>query len=134
MTPAEIALLDAFENLEIPAPEFRHADHVRVAFAMLDKYDFADACSRYVNTIKRMAEAVGVPEKYNATITFAFMSVIAERKAFSDAEHAEAFMMANPDLLGKDVLSGWYSKDRMTSAIARSQFLLPDKPMSDTHA
>lgn len=119
-------LLDRFEALEISAPDFHHADHVRVAYAMLDRYDFAGACSRYAQTIKSMAEAVGVPEKYNATITFAFMSVIAERKATSDSRDPESFMAANPDLLSKDILLNWYSGDRLTSSLARSQFLLPE--------
>ena len=128
MTHAEQMLLEQFENLHISAPDFHHADHVRVAFIMLNKYDFVDACSRYANTIKSMAHAVGVPDKYNATITFAFMSVIAERKAYLEVENTEDFLTKNPDLLRRDLLSVWYSKDRMTSAMARSQFLLPDKP------
>ena len=122
------ALLDDFENLRLSAPEFHHADHVRVAFDILDKYDFAGACARYAGTIKSMAENVGALDKYNATITFAFMSVIAERKTNSNAANADSFIAANPDLLQRDILSNWYSKDRMTSAMARAQFLLPDKP------
>lgn len=126
MTQADLSLLDDFETMQLSAPDFHHADHVRVAFAMLQKYEYADACSRYANTIKAMADAVGVPEKYSATITFAFMSVIAERKAQSICETADDFLAVNPDLLRRDVLSKWYSKDRMTSALARAQFLLPD--------
>lgn len=121
------ALLDDFENLRLSAPEFQHADHVRVAFDILDKYDFADACARYAGTIRSMAESVGAMDKYNATITFAFMSVIAERKTKSNAANADAFIAANPDLLQRDILSNWYSKERLTSAMARAQFLLPDK-------
>lgn len=127
MNAAGSTLLDDFENLKLSAPDFHHADHVRVAFAILDKYEFADACARYAGTIKSMAEAVGALEKYNATITFAFMSVIAERKTNSNAADADSFMAENPDLLQRDILSNWYSKDRMMSAMARSQFLLPDR-------
>mgnify|MGYP001793951502 CR=1 FL=1 len=99
MTSEAQALLDDFENLAISAPDFHHADHVRVALAMLGKYDFVDACSRYAKTNKNMADAVGVPDKFNATITFAFMSVIAERKAQSEFETAEDFLASNSDLL-----------------------------------
>ena len=134
MTLKHSTLLYRFERLQLSAPDFHHADHVRVAFEILDKYDFIEACSRYARTIKRMADAVGVPEKYNATITFAFMSLISEHKAHSDAADAESFLAANPDLLCKDILSDWYSKDRMTSALARAQFLLPDKPIRGAFA
>ena len=128
MEPIELqALLDRFESLEIPPEEFHHNDHVYVAFAMLNKYDFVSACTNYAQTIRSMAEGVGVPEKFNATITFAFMSVIAERKARSPTADLDAFLGDNVDLLSAGVLSEWYSKDRLTSEVARSQFLLPDR-------
>lgn len=74
-----------------------------------------------------MAEHVGVAEKYNATITFAFMSLIAERKSLSPSDDFESFLESNPDLLDKSVLRRWYSEKRLFSALARKQFLLPDK-------
>lgn len=119
-------LLAQFEEFEISAPDFHHVDHIRVAYEMLSRYDFVDATARYASTIRTMAERVGVPEKYNTTITFAFMSLVAERKAQSMHVDLESFLTANPDLMKKDVLHGWYSTERLTSATARSQFLLPD--------
>ncbi|MEM8766946.1 MAG: hypothetical protein AAGE43_05860 [Pseudomonadota bacterium] len=123
----DIGLADRFEQLQISAPDFHHEDHVKVAFDMLDRYDFVDACSRYASTIRAMAQKVGVPEKFNATITFAFMSVIAERKAGMPGADLTSFLAANPDLLDKDVLTAWYSEGRLTSPTARRQFLLPDR-------
>lgn len=119
-------LLQRFENLDISAPEFHHEDHIRVAFEMLEAYDFVDACSRYAQTIRAMAHSVGVPEKFNTTITFAFMSLVAERKSHSEYADLETFLVANPDLLDKTVLGNWYSEERLHSAQARNQFLLPD--------
>ena len=128
MNTSACEVLDQFERLEIDAPDFRHADHVRVAYEMLGKYEFFDACSRYARTILAMATGVGVPEKFNATITFAFMSLIAERRASSSATDVDAFLAENPDLLDKDLLDRWYSKERLASPLARSHFLLPDLP------
>lgn len=127
MTDSASRLLERFEQRQIAAPAFRHQDHVQVAFEMLGKYDFVDACARYASTIRAMAESVGVPEKFNATITFAFMSLIAERKSQMDGADLDSFLAANPDLLDKNVLKGWYTDERLTSAAARRQFLLPDK-------
>ena len=132
MTSTTKALLDSFETLELDAETFTHADHVSVAFTMLGKYDFVEACARYARTIEKMTEAVGVPEKYNVTVTFAFMSVIAERKAGFTQDDPGASIEANPDLLEADVLSKWYSKGRLTSPLARTQFLLPHGPLSLT--
>ena len=128
MNTTDSEMLGRFERLEIDAPGFRHADHVRVACEMLGKYEFFDACSRYAKTILAMATGVGVPEKFNATITFAFMSLIAERRASSDATDVDTFLAENPDLLDKDLLDRWYSKERLASPLARTQFLLPNLP------
>lgn len=115
-----------FQRLDINTPEFGHREHVEIAFMMLELYDFVEACSRYASTIKAMAEACGAPEKFNATITFAFMSLIAERKSLKTTSDLQAFLDENPGLLEKDVLSQWYSVERLTSERAREQFLLPD--------
>ncbi|MEM8499702.1 MAG: hypothetical protein AAF542_16890 [Pseudomonadota bacterium] len=120
------SLLQQFEALKISTPDFHHEEHVRVAFEMLNSYDFVEACSRYANTIQAMAQSAGAPEKYNTTITFAFMSLVAERKANSDHTDVDSFLANNPHLLDRSLLDGWYSKERLTSATARGQFLLPD--------
>lgn len=127
MNSADDTLLDRFERLDINASDFHHVDHIRVAYAMLNKYHFVDACARYASTIRAMAESVGVPEKFNATITFAFLSLIAERKARTVYADIESFLASNPDLLNRDVLSSWYTRQRLTSPTARNQFLLPDR-------
>ncbi|MEM6809806.1 MAG: hypothetical protein AAGA41_00260 [Pseudomonadota bacterium] len=115
-----------FENLEIPAPDFHHEDHVKVAFEMLEAYDFLEASTRYATTIRTMACRVGVPEKFNVTITLAFMSLVAERKSLCPAADLDTFLAKNNDLLDKHVLRRWYSDERLTSAKARRLFLLPD--------
>lgn len=127
MHSAPDQLLEQFENFQISAPSFHHLDHIRVAFAMLDKYDFIDACTLYAGTIRAMANNVGMPEKFNATITFAFMSLVAERKTEMECKDIGAFLTANPDLHDKNILKRWYTETRLTSTIARNQFLLPDK-------
>ena len=127
MSDAANTLMERFEQRRIDAPNFRHQDHIQVAYEMLEKYDFVDACARYASTIRAMAESVGVPEKYNATITFAFMSLIAERKTETVSGNLDTFLVANPDLLDKNILKRWYTDERLTSTAARGQFLLPDK-------
>ncbi len=120
-------LIEQFEEQEIHAPDFHHIDHIKVAYGMLDKYDFIDATNRYASTIRTLAERNGVPEKFNTTITFAFMSLVAERKAQANHTNLDTFLAANPDLLDKSVLGGWYTTERLTSVSARNYFLLPNK-------
>ncbi len=127
MAEIQETLLERFEQQRIEAAEFRHIDHIQAAYEMLDKYDFLDACARYASTIRTMAESVGALDKYNTTITLAFMSLIAERKSLTDVADVDAFIEANPDLLNRGILKSWYSDERLDSSTARRQFVLPDK-------
>ncbi|MEO3431648.1 hypothetical protein [Inquilinus sp. CAU 1745] len=118
-------LTRAFEAHEIDNAAFRHAEHVTVAFGLLKRYDFIDAAAIYARGIRTLASKAGAPGKFNLTITYAFMSLIAERMAGSACDDAERFIQDNPDLMSKDILAKWYAPDRLHSDIARSTFLMP---------
>ena len=118
-------LRHAFENQQINPAEFRHADHVAVAYAMLRKYEFIEATAKYANTIRAIATQAGVPEKFNTTITLAFMSLIAERMETTEHTDYGDFIRQNQDLLAKEILAQWYSPERLQSDLARQIFLLP---------
>ncbi len=118
-------LTRAFEHHTLDNTQFGHREHVHVAFDLLRKYDFIDAAAIYAKGIRTLAANAGAPMKFNLTITYAFMSLIAERMATHPTDGFDHFATENPDLLGKDVLGKWYTVDRLTSDIARSIFLLP---------
>lgn len=124
MTPAEI--LAALEAGRLDAAQFTHRDHVLTAWEVLRHEEFFAAAHRYAAAIRRLAEAAGASQKYSATITFAFLSLIAERMAAS-ADDAEAFLADNPDLLAPGVLAPFYSADRLASALGRRVALMPDR-------
>lgn len=115
-----------FERCDIDAEGFRHIDHVGVAYDLIGRYDFLDACMIYCRCIKRIATDAGAAQKFNVTITLAFLSLIAERLEASKAKTFEEFIAANRDLLSRDVLAQRYSSERLSSDLARTAFLLPD--------
>ena len=120
------ALTDAFVARRLDNRAFHHRDHVVVAYELLRRSDFVNATARYADTIRALAAAAGAPEKYNATITFAFMSLIAERMATTEHAGADDFIGANRDLLSGQPLSRWYAPERLRSDLARRVFLLPE--------
>lgn len=128
MSSQYAALTRSFEAQNIDASAFRHRDHVGVAYEMLRNYDFMDATNRYAANIKSIAAKAGVPDKFNATITIAFLSLIAERMGATEHAGYDDFISRNPDLLSKDVLQKWYSPERLGSELARAVFLMPDAP------
>ena len=121
-------LARSFEARELDPGAFPHRDHVGVAYEMLRSYDFMEASARYAEGLRVLAARAGAPDKFNATITLAFLSLIAERMRTTEHADYDGFIVRNPDLLSKDVLQKWYAPARLRSDLARSVFLLPDPP------
>lgn len=123
----ECAELARFLRGEIAAAEFPHREHVRMAFEMLRRHDFAATVLHYSRALRAMTARAGKPAAFHQTVTIAFLSLIAER--LERAGHADdfaAFAAANPDLLEKALLGRWYAPERLASEAARRTFLLPD--------
>jgi hypothetical protein len=118
-------LLRAFLHGEIDSGAFRHADHVRVAFEMLRRHAFQDAVQPFCSSLQGIAARAGNPGAYHATVTLAFLSLIAERSASVLHGDFESFASANADLMDKSVLTRWYAPERLASEIARKIFVLP---------
>ena len=126
MTVNYETLARSFEACDIDASDFSHVDHVGVAYEMLRRYDFLDASVRYSSSIKTIAANAGAAQKFNATITLAFLSLIAERIETTVHGSYDEFLEKNPDLFERNVLTKWYSPARLQSDLARSVFLMPD--------
>ena len=124
-TEHSAALTRSFEAHDLDNTTFHHAEHVQVAFDLLNKYDFIDAASIYAKGIRAIAARAGAPHKFNLTITYAFMSLIAERMTQSSYKDIADFFDRNPDLLSREILSKWYGPERLQSDAARSVFLMP---------
>ena len=118
--------LERFMRGELDAASFPHREHVRMAFEMLRRYDFAESVLHFSRSSRAMAERAGKPEAFHQTVTIAFLSLIAERAEGSMCQDFAAFEHANPDLLEKGVLTRWYRPERLSSERARRTFLLPE--------
>jgi hypothetical protein len=114
-----------FEAHEVDAETFGHKEHVLVAYEMLHRYSFLEVTVKYAKAINTIATRAGVPEKFNLTITLAFLSLIAERMHTTRQSNFEEFLAQNKDLLSNRVLSKWYSAEQLNSDLARTHFILP---------
>jgi hypothetical protein len=121
-TEAELArLIDG----EIDPKKFPHSEHLRFAYEMLSRHSFAETVSLFSAGLKKLAVKSGRPELYHDTITIAYLSLVAERRAQSQAGEWAAFIAENGDLLEKSCLERWYERRRLTSDLARQNFVLP---------
>jgi len=118
--------LDELINDTLDAGGFRHVDHIGVAYEALDRNGFFDALHIVAKGIDNAATRAGATDKFNATITAAFMSIIAERMEAQDYRDAQDFIDRNPDLVAGKPLKGFYSRERLVSDQARRVALMPD--------
>lgn len=129
MTASERAAFDAFRAGTLSTDAFHHADHVRMAWVYLCEFGFDEAQRQFVDDLKRFAVAKGVPGLFHATITTAYLSLLAERVSATPRATWEDFAGTHPDLLQwkPGVLDGFYSPERLWSPMARARFLMPDR-------
>ena len=131
---AQTAMDDAnviqdFENYADSSRPFHHADHVRLAFAYLQKFPTLQALDKFSTALKRFAEARGKTQLYHETITYTYFFLIHERMACAASQGWEEFAQRNPDLLvwKGGVLERYYTQGTLHSALAKKVFVMPDK-------
>jgi hypothetical protein len=126
-TMTDQEFLDAFEASRIPASEFHHRDHLRLALVYLQRYGAGAAASRIAESIRRYAAHLGKAHKYNETVTQAWLQIV-HAAAAGDIPGAtlDQLVASHPELLDKNVLERYYSRDLLDSAAARFTFVRPD--------
>lgn len=125
-------LFKTFVDTSLPADQFHHEQHVRVAWMFVCRHGMPAAIGEFSDAIKRFAIAKGAHGLYHETITWAFLLIIGERHARQAATGWPEFAAANPDLLTwkPSILERYYSKDLLMSDLARRAFVMPDKASS----
>ena len=117
-----------FEAGTLDPEAFDPEAHVYIAWKLLEADSFAAATYRFTAALKRLTRALGMEDKYHETISWFYMSLIAERRAQQGRGDWGSFAQANPDLISNagELLGRYYSSERLYSGLAKRQFLLPD--------
>ena len=128
----DTAFMEAFRAGTLGDGAFHHRDHVRMAWLYLERWPLAEAAGRFTADLQHFAVAKGVPNLYHATITWAYLLLVHERRDVTPAGTWEAFADAHPDLLGwkPSVLDRYYTADTLWSDRARRVFVMPDRVAS----
>lgn len=131
--------IGAFENSSLRPEDFHHPDHVRMAFLYLARFPILEAIQRFSLGLRRFATAIGKPNLYHETITWAFLFLIRERLLQQTLEQGgrqpswDEFAAVNPGLLNRKsvaILSDYYSEDTLTSELAKKVFILPNRSLA----
>lgn len=129
VTGEDRAFLQRFAAGETPKEEFRHANHVRLAWLLLAETPLLPALLRFRRLLKAFAARHGATGLYNETITCFYMLLIAEAMQGMDPAHGwEDFQAAQPELFGypKALLERYYPAGLAFSPAAKASFILPE--------
>ena len=119
-------LVQGFEAGTLPA--FPHADHVRLTIVYLALHGREETRRKMLEGLARFATAKGQPEKFHVTMTHAWVDLIdAARTAHPDAPDAATLVGACPELLDRNALLRFYSRERLHSVDARERWMPPDR-------
>jgi hypothetical protein len=130
ITDGDISWCCALERCELAPGDFGHREHVRAAWTVLQVHDdFAVAAARLVSALRRFAAHCGRPERYHATLTFAWLALVAERLAQAGAGALDfaGFAARFPELFDSapGVLARYYDPAVLAGDVARRTFVLP---------
>jgi len=122
-------LLRAFEACSLSENDFHHPQHVRVAWLYLGQESLLEALKRFTANLRRFAASKGKPDRYHETITWAYVILTHQRMQQLPSGDWEDFARRNADLLTwrPSLLDHYYRPETLSSPLARSVFLLPDK-------
>jgi hypothetical protein len=124
----DTALIEAFEGLAIPPAAFRHREHVRLAFALLQREaEFGAGADRFCRALKRFAAAHGAHGKYHATLTWAYLALIHERMHVEPCADSFELLERVPDLFAAELARRYDVAAIVASPLARAVFVLPER-------
>lgn len=120
----------AFGAAQLPAADWTHRAHLRVAWLFLERYPLDEAHVLMRVGIIRLNAFHGLVETpsrgYHDTLTRVWLSLVAAHRKTTDAPSSGAFVDACITSLGKDAVLRHYSRELVTSVRARAMFVEPD--------
>ena len=128
---SDAELLVQFEGCTLPAEQWHHAEHIRIAYLYLRQHDFPAALDWMRAGLKALNAAQNVPESldrgYHETLTRGWLQLVHVILAeYGPAADSLAFLEAHPELSQRKTLRLFYSRDRLRSWPAKAEFIEPD--------
>ena len=110
-----------------PPGRFGHREHLRLAWLALEHEPSTSAAQdRVSDAIRTIATEQGVPQRYNQTVTDAWVQVVAHCRSASQGQSFDDLLGAHPWLLDKRLLLRHYTSRTLASEQARRAWVAPD--------
>jgi hypothetical protein len=106
---------------------FGHRQHVHLTWMAARRYGTAAAIGVVSDGIRRTARYAGAPQKYNATVSRAWVELVGHHVDETPTLGFDAFADRNPALLDKRLLTRFYRPATLASPAARTGWVAPDR-------
>lgn len=108
------------------ADRFGHRQHIHVTWLAVRRYGTTTAIDLVSEGIQGVARYAGAPQKYNATVSRAWVELVGHHADHSDAADFNAFADQHPGLFDKKLLTRFYRPATLAGAEARTGWVAPD--------
>jgi hypothetical protein len=116
---------DLMGDVMATAERFGHREHVKLTWLAVRRCGTA-AVDVISDGIQQTARYAGAPQKYNATVSRAWVELTAYHMAEAPSETFDELLQRNPGLLDKRLLTRFYQSRTLASPAARSGWVEPD--------
>jgi len=108
------------------ADRFAHRQHVHLTWLAVRRYGTAAAIVLVSDGIQGVARYAGAPQKYNATVSRAWVELVGHHADHSFAADFDTFAEQNCALLDKRLLTRFYRPSTLARDEARAGWVAPD--------
>jgi hypothetical protein len=119
--------LQAFARATLGNHEFRHRDHLRLAWLQIRRLGPDDATRAVAAGIRHFAAAHGATDKYHETMTRFWVRIVAHHvEARPEIDDFDRFLEVFPLLLDKGLPFRHWTRETMLGPAARAGWVEPD--------
>lgn len=108
------------------AEQFGHREHVHLTWLAVRRHGIPEAIDLISDGIQCTARYAGAPQKYNATVSRAWVELIGHHASETDEEDFARFADQHPALLDKRLLTRFYHSATLASPHAKQGWIPPD--------
>jgi hypothetical protein len=108
------------------AKRFGHREHVHLTWLAVRRRGMPAAISLVGDGIRRTARYAGTPQKYHATVSRAWVELVAYHVAEAADDDFAGFAERNPALFDKRLLTRFYRTATLAGRPARIGWVEPD--------
>jgi hypothetical protein len=117
---------ELFAEVTASGGRFGHREHVHLTWLAVRRCGMPAAVDLVNRGIQRTARYAGAPQKYHATVSRAWVELVAYHVAELAGGNFDTFANHHPALLDKRLLSRFYRSSTLAGARAKAGWVEPD--------